>query len=102
MTNCATVPTTISESAVEILNQIASRVAASARPTQSADRAQVLVIKVNSKILDQGLDRDMIPQQGTLSGVIICPAYWDGQRLRVNSVTTIKLTVIDETVCRQG
>jgi hypothetical protein len=102
MTNCATVPTTISESAVEILNQIASRVAASARPTQSADRAQVLVIKVNSKILDQGLGRDMIPQQGTLSGVIICPAYWDGQRLRVNSVTTIKLTVIDEAVCRQG
>jgi hypothetical protein len=30
----------------------------------------------------------MTPQQDSLSGVIICPAYWDGQRLRVNSVTT--------------
>jgi hypothetical protein len=30
----------------------------------------------------------MTPQQGSLSGVIICPAYWMGQRLRVNSVTT--------------
>jgi len=36
MTSCATVPTTISLSAVETLNQIASRVATSARPTQIA------------------------------------------------------------------
>jgi hypothetical protein len=32
MISCATVPTTISDSAVEILNQIASSVAMSAKP----------------------------------------------------------------------
>ena len=30
----------------------------------------------------------MTPQQASLSGVIICPAYGRGQRLRVNSITT--------------
>jgi hypothetical protein len=30
----------------------------------------------------------MTPQQDSLSGVIICPAYGEGQRLRVNSFTT--------------
>jgi len=34
------------------------------------------------------LGRDTTPQQDSLSGVIICPAYWNGQRLRVNSFTT--------------
>jgi hypothetical protein len=29
----------------------------------------------------------MTPQQDSLSGVIICPAYAEGQRLRVNSFT---------------
>ncbi len=48
MTSWATVPTTISESAVEILNQIASSVAASARPTHRADKAQVFVMNTNS------------------------------------------------------
>ena len=48
MTNWATVPTTISESAVEILNQIANSVAAKAKPTQSAQRAQVFVMCTNS------------------------------------------------------
>jgi hypothetical protein len=48
MTNWATVPTTISESAVEILNQIANSVAANARPTQSAQRAQVFAMSTNS------------------------------------------------------
>ena len=48
MTSWATVPTTISESAVETLNQIASSVAASARPTHSADKAQVFVMNANS------------------------------------------------------
>jgi hypothetical protein len=38
MTSCATVPTTISESAVEIRNQIASSVAMSARPTHNDAR----------------------------------------------------------------
>ena len=31
----------------------------------------------------------MTPQQDSLSGVIICPAYADGQRLRVNSFTVL-------------
>ena len=48
MTSWATVPTTISDSAVEILNQIASSVAARAKPTQSADRAQVFIMSKNS------------------------------------------------------
>ena len=76
MTSWATVPTTISESAVEILNQIASSVAASASPTHSADKAQVFVMNANSSIVIQGTGRDMTPQQDSLSGVIICPAYW--------------------------
>jgi hypothetical protein len=32
---------------------------------------------------------DITPQQDSLSGVIICPAYLDGQRLRVNSFTVL-------------
>src|ERR1700679_569837 len=31
----------------------------------------------------------MTPQQDSLSGVIICPAYVEGQRLRVNSFTVL-------------
>ncbi len=34
------------------------------------------------------LGRGTTPQQDSLSGVIICPACWSGQRLRVNSFTT--------------
>jgi hypothetical protein len=45
-------------------------------------------VSANSKFFDQGSGRDITPQQDSLSGVIICPAYWMGQRLRVNSVTT--------------
>jgi hypothetical protein len=30
----------------------------------------------------------MTPQQDSLSGVIICPGFEEGQRLRVNSFTT--------------
>jgi len=29
----------------------------------------------------------MTPRQDALSGVIICPAHWEGQRLKVNSFT---------------
>src|ERR1700739_4909584 len=29
----------------------------------------------------RGSRRDMTPRQNSLSGVIICPAYWIGQRL---------------------
>jgi hypothetical protein len=36
--------------------------------------------------------RDMTPRQESLSGVIICPAYRVGQRLRVNSITTALIT----------
>jgi Protein of unknown function (DUF3830) len=32
---------------------------------------------------------DITPRQGSLSGVIICPAYVEGQRLRVNSFTVL-------------
>jgi hypothetical protein len=35
----------------------------------------------------------MTPQQDSLSGVIICPAYWKGQRLRVNSFTTTNTSI---------
>src|SRR5437588_338836 len=45
MTSWATVPTTISESAVEILHQIASSVATSARPIQTAARNQVFSMR---------------------------------------------------------
>jgi hypothetical protein len=38
ITTCATVPTSISVSAVDILSQMASSVASSARPTQTAKR----------------------------------------------------------------
>ena len=48
MTSCATVPTTISESAEETLNQMASSVATKAKPTQSADRAQAFAMSTNS------------------------------------------------------
>jgi hypothetical protein len=41
----------------------------------------------------------MTPQQDSLSGVIICPAYWKGQRLRVNSLTTYTDTIVD---CREN
>ena len=36
----------------------------------------------------------MTPQQDSLSGVIICPAYWKGQRLRVNSFTVKTALII--------
>jgi hypothetical protein len=29
----------------------------------------------------------MTPRQDSLPGVIICPAYWKGQRFKVNSFT---------------
>jgi hypothetical protein len=41
----ATVPTTISVSAVEILNQMARRVATSAKPTHRDARTQVLLVR---------------------------------------------------------
>ena len=39
-------------------------------------------------VLSWNRRRDMTPQQDSLSGVIVCPAYWMGQQLRVNSFTT--------------
>ena len=50
----------------------------------------------------RGSRRDMTPQQDSLSGVIICPAYWEGQRLRVNSFTTnnTSITRRDEDGCQ--
>lgn len=36
----------------------------------------------------QGSRRGMTPRQNSLSGVIICPAYRRGQRLKVNSITS--------------
>ncbi len=47
MMSCATVPTTISESAVEILNQIDSNVAINARISQSAAENQTCSMPVS-------------------------------------------------------
>ena len=44
----STVPTTISESAVDTRNQIASNVASSANPTHKAERAHVFIMDPNS------------------------------------------------------
>ena len=46
MINCATVPTTISVKAVEILNQIAKSVATSASPTHREASAQTFSMSV--------------------------------------------------------
>jgi hypothetical protein len=35
----------------------------------------------------------MTPRQNSLSGVIICPAYWKGQRLRANSFATTNSSI---------
>jgi hypothetical protein len=48
----------------------------------------VFIMNANSWIFVQGTGRDTSPQQDSLSGVIICPAYQDGQQLRANSFTT--------------
>ncbi len=69
-------PTAISGSAVETLNRINSSAAADARPIQSMEKAQVFVIEANSQFFYRGTGRDTTPQQASLSGVIICPAYW--------------------------
>jgi hypothetical protein len=89
MTSCATVPTTISDSAVETLNQIGSSVATNANPTRKAERAHAFVMEPGSFNYVQGsMPGQETPRQGSLSGVIICPAYWKGQRLKVNSLTS--------------
>jgi hypothetical protein len=51
MINCATVPTTISDKAVEILNQIASSVAMSANPTHKEASAQTFCMSVLAPVL---------------------------------------------------
>jgi hypothetical protein len=78
MINCATVPTTISDKAVEILNQIASRVAMSANPTHKEANAQTFCMSVLASVFGSGiLAGDMTPRQDSLSGVIICPGLKD-------------------------
>jgi hypothetical protein len=47
MISCATVPTTISESAVDTLNQIASSVAINASPTHNAARDHTFSMAVS-------------------------------------------------------
>jgi hypothetical protein len=37
----------------------------------------------------------MTRRQDSLSGVIICPAYWKGQRLRANSFATTYISIKD-------
>ncbi len=54
MTSWATVPTTISESAVETLNQIAISVATNANPTHNAERAHAFVMEPSSFNCVQG------------------------------------------------
>jgi hypothetical protein len=51
MINCATVPTTISDKAVEILNQIARTVAMGANPTQTEASAQTFCMSVLAPVL---------------------------------------------------
>jgi hypothetical protein len=80
MINCATVPTTISVKAVEILNQMANKVAISAKPTHKEANTQTfcmayLVIWFGSSPgirWTPGQDPQVLP------GVIICPgSRWD-------------------------
>ena len=56
------------------------------------------------RLILEGSRRDMTPQQDSLSGVIICPAYRRGQRLRVNSFTTTNKTITRRKVsgCQSG
>jgi hypothetical protein len=46
-----------------------------------------------SQLFASGISRDTTPQQDSLSGVIICPAYWIGQRLRANSFATTNTSI---------
>jgi hypothetical protein len=46
-----------------------------------------------SQLFASGIGRDTTPQQDSLSGVIICPAYWIGQRLRANSFATTNTSI---------
>ena len=95
MTSCATVPTTISDSAVEILNQIASSVAANASPTQSAAKSPSVrhmheLLNCHSGIGPGHDSATGFPVRSHhLSGLL------DGQRLRVNSLTTYTYTIED-------
>ncbi len=54
MISCATVPTTISDKAVEILNQIARRVAMRANPTQMEASAQTFCMSALAPVLVLG------------------------------------------------
>jgi hypothetical protein len=54
----------------------------SREPTDSAWIRRLLLSAIQGNRRD-----DTTPQQASLSGVIICPAYWKGQRLKVNSFT---------------
>ena len=72
-TSCATVPTTISDKAVEILNQIARSVAISANPTQMEASAQTFCM--SAPVFGPGiLAGGMTPRQDSLSRVISVPA----------------------------
>jgi hypothetical protein len=64
MTSCATVPTTISESAVETLNQIASSIATNANPTHKAERAHAFVMEPSVLNCVQG----SLPGQDSATG----------------------------------
>ena len=56
------------------------------RPRQGGHLKSIQILRASR--------RDMTPQQDSLSGVIICPAYRWGQRLRVNSFTTHNVEIV--------
>ena len=62
ITSCATVPTTISVSAVEILNQIASNVAMRAKPTQTDACTQTFSAGTSRQVVVRIARTDMTPR----------------------------------------
>jgi len=69
--NCATVPTTISDSAVETRSQIENRLAIKARPSHNAARAQIPVIRKPPSVNAHDGDAQMRagPQRPVLEAV---------------------------------
>ena len=79
----------VSFRAVEILKPIPGRFTTNANPTHKAEKAHAFAMEPSSFSCVQGsMPGHETPRQGSLSGVIICPAYWMGQRLKVNSLTS--------------
>src|ERR1043166_9727258 len=107
MTSCAIVPTTISDSAVDILNQIESRLATNARPSHKAAKAQTLVISPsilegrgerrqwhNSGMLaDAGSSQASCACRSTLAGVISRNGGFGGLHPRRLAILAVAPTI---------